>query len=90
MTTYHTETQEDYNSLMVELEKQGFRWGSVRGKKPTEKFNYKVYTSETAITTYTDVIKYSCVKDHMEHYPDEFIIEYKARNKRKQTTLLKM
>ena len=26
MTIYHTETEEDYNSLMVELEKQGFRW----------------------------------------------------------------
>ena len=81
MTIYHTATQEDYNSLMVELEKQGFRWGSVYGKKPTEKFNYKVYTSETTITTFTDVISYSCVKDDMENYPDEPIIEYKAKKK---------
>ena len=78
MITYHTATQEDYNSLMVELEKQGFRWGSIRGKKPTEEFNYKVYTSETTITTFTDVISYSCVKDDMEFYPDGSIIEYKA------------
>ena len=81
MTIYHTETEEDYNSLMVELEKQGFRWGSVCGKKPTEKFNYNVYTSETTITTFTDVISYSCVKDDMEYYPDEPIIKYKAKKK---------
>ena len=31
MTIYHTATLEDYNSLMVELEKQGFKWGSIRG-----------------------------------------------------------
>ena len=78
MTIYRTATQEDYNSLMVELEKQGFRWGSVCGKKPTEEFYYKVYTSETTITTYTDAIRYGCLKDDMESYPDEPIIEYKA------------
>ena len=79
MKIYRTRTQEDYNSLMVDLEKQGFRWGSVLGKKPTEKNNYNVYTSETTITTFTDVISYSCVKDDMEYYPDEPIIEYKAK-----------
>ena len=79
MTIYRTRTQEDYNSLMIELEEQGFRWGSVLGKKPTEKNNYNVYTSETTITTFTDVISYSCVKDDMEYYPDEPIIEYKAK-----------
>ena len=79
MKIYRTRTQEDYNSLMSELEEQGFRWGSVLGKKPTEKNNYNVYTSETTITTFTDVISYSCVKDDMEYYPDEPIIEYKAK-----------
>lgn len=79
MTIYHTATEEDYNSLMVELEKQGFKWGSVCGEKPTKKFFYKVYTSETTITTYTDVIRYGCVKDNMKLNPDEPIIEYKAK-----------
>ena len=79
MTIYHTETEKDYNSLMVELEKQGFRWAS--GKKPTEEFYYEVYTSETTITTYTDAIRYGCVKDDMESNPDEPIIEYKAKKK---------
>ena len=37
MTIYHTETEEDYNSLMVELEKQGHEWLS--GHKPTH-FRY--------------------------------------------------
>lgn len=81
MTIYHTATQEDYNSLMIELEKQGFRWGSIRGKKPTEEFFYKVFTSETTITTYTDVIRYGCLKNDMAFNPDEPIIEYKVENK---------
>ena len=79
MTIYHTETEEDYNSLMVELEKQGFRWGGVYGEKPTRESYYKVYTSETTITTYTDAIRYGCVKDDMKSYPDEPIIKYKAK-----------
>ena len=74
MTIYHTETEEDYNSLMVELEKQGFRWGS--GGKPTEEFNYKEYTSETTITTDDDVINYSCVEFEIKFNPEEPIIEY--------------
>ena len=78
MTIYHTEIEEDYNYLMAELEKQGFRWGSVCGEKPTKESYYKVYTSETTITTYTDAIRYGCVKDDMKSNPDEPIIEYKA------------
>ena len=89
MTIYHVETPEDYNSLMVELEKQGFRWGSVRGKKPTEEFFYKVNTSETTITTYTDVIRYGCLKDDMESYPDEHIIKYKADKKQETDNFIK-
>ena len=89
MTIYHTETEEDYNSLMVELEKQGFRWGSICGAKPTKKFNYNVYTSETTITTFTDVISYSCVKDDMEYYPDEPIIEYKAKKQLETDNFIK-
>lgn len=79
MKIYRTRTQEDYNYLMVELEKQGFKWAS--GKKPTEEFNYKKYTSETTVTTYKDVIRYSCVRYEMEFNPEEPIIEYKADKK---------
>ena len=89
MTIYHTATQEDYEDLMIKLEKQGFRWGSVWGRNPTEKFNYKVHKSETTITTYTDVIRYSCVKDDMETYPDEPIIEYKANKKAETNDFIK-
>ena len=89
MTIYHTATQEDYEDLMVKLEKQGFRWGSVWGRCPTEKFNYKVHKSETTITTFTDVISYSCVKDDMENYPDEPIIEYKAKKKAETNDFIK-
>lgn len=77
MTIYHTRTKDDYNSLMVKLEKQGFKWGS--GRKPTEEFNYNTYTSETTVTTYENVIRYACVRDEMEFNPEESIIEYKAK-----------
>lgn len=89
MTIYHVETEEDYNALMIELEKQGFRWGSIRGKKPTEEFYYDVYTSETAITTYTDVIRYGRVKEEGVFRPDEPIIEYKAKKQGETDNFIK-
>ena len=87
MTIYHTETEEDYNSLMVELEKQGFRWGS--GGKPTKEFNYKEYTSQTTITTDDDVIKFSCLKYEMKYNSEEPIIEYKAKKQVKTNDFIK-
>ena len=89
MTIYHTETEEDYNSLMIELEKQGFRWGDFCGEKPTKEFYYNVYTSETTITTYTDTIRYGCVKYDMESYPGEPIIKYKAKKKAETDNFIK-
>ena len=89
MTIYHTATQEDYDALMVELEKQGFRWGGVYGEKPTKEFYYKVYTSDTTITTYTDAIRYGCIKDNMESNPDEPIIEYKAKKQGETDNFIK-
>ena len=89
MTIYHTATQEDYNSLMIELEKQGFRCGGVCGEKPTKESYYKVYTSDTTITTYTDAIRYGCIKDDMESNPDEPIIEYKAKKKQETNDFIK-
>ena len=87
MRIYHTETEEDYNSLMIELAKQGFKWGS--GEKPTEEFNYNKYTSATTITTYKDVIRYSCVRYKMEFSPEEPIIEYKADKKQETNDFIK-
>ena len=89
MTIYHTETEEDYNSLMVELEKQGFRWGGVYGEKPTKESYYKVYTSETTITTYTDAIRYGCLEDDMKLNSDEPIIKYKADKKQETKDFIK-
>lgn len=89
MTIYHTATLEDYEDLIIKLEKQGFKWGS--GRKPTEEFNYKEYTSETTITTYTDddIIRYACVRLEMEFSPGELIIEYKADKKQKTDDFIK-
>lgn len=89
MTIYHTATQEDYESLIIKLEKLGFKWGS--GEKPTEEFNYNKYTSETTITTYSDddIIKYSCLKYEMEFNPGELIIKYKADKKQETNDFIK-
>lgn len=48
MKIYHTETQADYDALMVELERQGCMWLS--GRKPTETTeNWKTNSSETCV-----------------------------------------
>ena len=48
MEIYHTETQADYDALMVELERQGCTWFS--GLKPTEAAtNWKLNSNETCV-----------------------------------------
>ncbi|EAE7494739.1 DUF3310 domain-containing protein [Listeria monocytogenes] len=47
MKLYHTETQEDYDTLMVELEKEGCMWAS--GTKPTHENNWIDFKRDTVI-----------------------------------------
>ena len=76
MKIYRTRTQEDYNSLMVELEKQGFIWDS--GHKPTH-FKYWGEDKEnTCIKISGKKIIFGPIKWFTEEYPDIPIIEYKA------------
>ncbi|EAE2399400.1 TPA_asm: DUF3310 domain-containing protein [Listeria monocytogenes] len=47
MKLYHVETQEDYDALMVELEKEGCRWASET--KPTNENNWIDFKRDTVI-----------------------------------------
>ena len=76
MTIYHTETEEDYNSLMVELEKQEYKWLS--GHKPTSKNYWSEDKEDTCITISGKDITFDSIEWHKEEYPDIPIIEYKA------------
>lgn len=47
MKIYHTETQADYDALMVELEETGAEWAS--GRKPTKEGNWNEHRERTCI-----------------------------------------
>ena len=48
MKIYHTETQEDYDALMVELESKGYVWAS--GRKPTESKDWVDHKENTCVS----------------------------------------
>lgn len=76
MTIYHVETQEDYNSLMVELEKQGFIWDS--GHNPTHFKYWSKNKENTCIAISGKKITFGSIEWYKEEYPDISIIEYRA------------
>ena len=80
MKIYHTETQEDYDALMVELEEQGCKWLS--GSKPTEAAtNWKLNSNETCVRVDKKVVMviYEKKSFYTWYYPDTPIIKYKAK-----------
>ena len=79
MTIYHTETQEDYNSLMVELEKQGYKWLS--GHEPTSKNYWSEDKEDTCIAISGKDITFDSIEWRKKKYPNSPIIEYKADKK---------
>lgn len=55
MKIYHTETQADYDALMVELEVEGYKWrGTV--DKPTQWNGWKLTGKETGVRLDGDLI----------------------------------
>lgn len=76
MKIYHTRTQEDYDNLMVELEKQGFNW--LNGKKPTYYRYWKEDKENTCIEIAGKEITFGSLNYYKEEYPNIPIIEYKA------------
>ena len=81
MKIYHTETKADYDALMVELEAEGYEW--IGGEIPPELSLFDKYGSESTVTTYNGIAKkfmqYSKAAFQIENYPNERIIEYKAK-----------
>ena len=81
MKIYRTETQADYNALMIELEEQGYLWAS--GHKPTEvsmRRSWSFYEKDTRITANLEKeLEFGSVVYHKEIYPNTPIIKYKAK-----------
>lgn len=78
MKIYHTETQADYDALMVELERQGCKWFS--GRKPIEATtHWKLYSSETCVKIDKKVISYNEKGYYAMRYPTVPITKYKAK-----------
>ena len=76
MKIYCTRTQEDYNYLMGELEKQGFIWDS--GHNPTHFKYWSEDKEDTCIEISGKKITYGSIEWYKKEYPDISIIEYKA------------
>lgn len=78
MKIYHTETQADYDALMVELEEQGCEWLS--GRKPTSLDYWKQYGEKTGIEVGGSGLISKGVIEYLEEVnPQAEVIKYKAK-----------
>ena len=77
MKLYHTETQVDYDALMIELEEKGYKWLS--GNKPTYFRYWKQEKENSCIKISDKYITFGAIEWHKKNYPDTPIIEYKAK-----------
>lgn len=78
MKLYHTETQEDYNALMIELEKKGYKWNEV--EKATENNAWDVFKNNTVVIKVCDTDLGFASKGYCERfYIDTPIQKYKAQ-----------
>jgi len=77
---YHVETQEDYDDLMIELEKQGYVWFS--GSYPTS-VNYWISSREETVIYLNENAFYTMTRGFMSalknNHPDRNIIKHKAK-----------
>ena len=77
MKIYHTETQEDYDALMVELESDGVTWRF--GALPTKENNWKARTKNMCVRVSHQIAEYGSIDTYLKKYPDIPIIKYKAK-----------
>lgn len=78
MKLYHTETQEDYNALMIELEKKGYKWNEV--EKATENNAWDVFKNNTVVIKVCDTDLGFASKGYCERfYIDTPIEKYKVK-----------
>lgn len=78
MKLYHTETQEDYNALMIELEGEGYKWNEV--EKATENNAWDVFKDNTVVIKECDADLGFASKGYCERiYIDTPIQKYKEQ-----------
>ncbi|MBC1671202.1 DUF3310 domain-containing protein [Listeria welshimeri] len=78
MKLYHTETQEDYNALMIELEKEGYKWNEV--EKATENNAWDAFKNNTVVVKECDADLGFASKGYCERiYIDTPIQKYKSK-----------
>lgn len=77
MKIYHTETQADYDKLMIELEEQGCKWAS--GDKPSEINRWHKIGHLTCVDVCDSKISYASLNYYGMLFPDAQIIKYKAK-----------
>ena len=87
MKIYRTRTQEDYNSLMVELEKQGYKWLS--RDKPTSRDYWIEDKEDTCIAISGKDITFDSIEWYKKVYPDISIIEYRADKQEETDNFIK-
>lgn len=78
MKIYHVKTQEDYDALMVELDKKGHKW--IGGQKPAD-LNVWFNLRERTTVCLDGVIGYASLEFYKKAYPNTPVIEYKAKDK---------
>lgn len=78
MKLYHTETQEDFDALMAELEAEGYMWNEV--EKATENNAWYVFEDNTVVVKDWDTDLGVASKGYCERiYIDTPIEKYKAK-----------
>ena len=77
MKIYHTETQADYDALMVELEEQGYKW--ISGDEPSQVNAWKVYKNQIGILMDNSTITHSSLDYLRSKHPDTPITKYKSK-----------
>ncbi len=78
MKLYHTETQEEFDALMVYVEKKGYEWNTK--EKPTEYNCWNIFKKETVIVIEYDINLGFASKEYCERvHPDTPIKKYKVK-----------
>lgn len=87
MKIYHTETQEDYNALMEELESDGVCWKN--GVRATGNKVWDWFEKETCVKVDDKVLTYADIVYLKSKHPDIRIIEYTAKKTRVERNSVK-